>query len=165
MNLPQGVDLSPILQAVLGLVAMLIGWLTTKIAAKQKADASRSRAEAALLQVAQLVAMLAGKAWDVLSPKVQAALADGKISAEERADIEAAVRAIIESSTEQLTSKAELEKVAAALGLPFAGLIASIAAGIIDKITRAHDPDLLDSDAPAAFPVSVSPSTEPILGG
>jgi hypothetical protein len=161
MNVPQGLDLGPILQAVLGLVAMLIGWVGTKVAARQTADAKKTRAETALLQLAQLVTMLAGKAWDRLSPKVQAALADGRVTPEERAGIEAEVKAILAEGGEQLTSADELGKIASALGLPMAGLIARIAAGIIDMVTRSHDPDLVeDSAAPTAFPVGAELSDE-----
>lgn len=132
-------DLSPILQAVAGLVAVLIGLLARKIAARQTADAQRSRIESAGLQLAQIVVALSGRAWDRLSPKIQAALADGKVSAEERAAIEAEVKAILEESGGELVSTDTLSQIATALGLPMPGLIARIATGLLDLFVRSHD--------------------------
>lgn len=145
-----GVDLSGVLGALASIVSALLGWALVAIRKRQEAAASASKAELALLKLGEIVTTVAGKAWSELSPKVQAALAnDGKIDAAERAEIEKVVAKLVE----ELTDSASLKQIAEALGLPMPGLIARIAAGIIDMVTKAHDPDIVHSAAPAAFPV------------
>ena len=158
-----GIDLSGVLGVLASLITAALTWALTAIRKRQAADAEASKTQTAILKVGEIVATLAGKAWAELSPKVQLALAnDGKIDPTERAEIEAIVAKLVE----EFTDSATLKEVATALGLPLPGLIARIAAGIIDLVTKAHDPDILTSMAPAAFPVAspadVDPST---LGG
>lgn len=158
-----GIDLSGILGTIVSVVGALLGWLLMVIRKRQEASAAQTKAETALLKLGEIAAMLAGKAWAELSPKVQAALAnDGKIDPAERAEIEA----IIAKLVVEFTEADSLKEIASALGLPLPGVIARIAAYIIDMVTKAHDPDIVTSMAPSAFPVSspsdVDPST---LGG
>ena len=158
-----GIDLSGILGAVASIVTALLGWVLVSIRRKQEASAAQTKAETALLRLAEVIVTLAGKAWGELSPRVQAALAnDGKIDAAERAEIEIIVAKLV---TEFTDSKV-LGDIASALGLPMPGLIARIAAGIIDMVTKAHDPGITNSMAPAAFPVgAVGDASETVSGG
>lgn len=158
-----GIDLSGILGTVVSVVGALLGWLLMVIRKKQEASAAQTKAETAILKLSEIAAMLAGKAWAELSPKVQAAFAnDGKIDPTERAEIETVIAKLVE----EFTDAASLKEIASALGLPMPGIIARIAAYIIDMVTKAHDPEILNSMSPSAFPVSspsdVDPST---LGG
>jgi hypothetical protein len=95
---------------------------------------------------------MATDAWQTLASAVQVRVADGTFSAQDRAEIEAIVGQLLT----KYTSSEELTKITEALGLPLPGIIAKIAAYIIDRVTTAHDPDLVtaQSAAPAAFPVS-----------
>jgi len=125
--------LAPLLPSILtalgGLVVAGLGYLTTIVQKKMKADSAWTK-------LANIGISLAGKAWDHLGPVVQQALADGKITAEERAAIEKVVQDLVEEDT----SKGALEEIAKAVGLPFAGIIARLAADFIDTWTAAHDP-------------------------
>jgi hypothetical protein len=144
-------SLLPTLVPTLGtILTALLALVLNAIRKKQEADANASKSQIALLKLGEIVATLAGKAWNELSPKIQAALAnDGKIDAAERAEIEVVVASLVKD----FTDAASLTEIAKALGLPLPGLIARIAAGIIDIVTKAHDPDIKDSASPAAFPV------------
>jgi preprotein translocase subunit YajC len=145
-----GIDLSGLLGTLASIVTALLGWALVSIRKHQEAQATASKAQIALLKLGEIVTTVAGKAWAELSPKVQAALAnDGKIDAAERAEIEVVVAGLVKD----LTDAASLTEIAKALGLPLPGLIARIAAGIIDIVTKAHDPDIKNSASPAAFPV------------
>ena len=146
----KGIDLSPLLQVLSSLVLALIGWATASIQKKQAADAAKTKAETALLKLAAIGAAMVTDAWQTLAPAVQARVADGNFSAQDRAEIEAMVKGLLD----KYTSSEEIQKITEALGLPLAGIIAKIAAYIIDKVTAAHDPDLPDTASPAAFPVA-----------
>ena len=146
----KGIDLSPLLTIVVSLVTGLFGWLATSLRKKAEADTAASKATTALLKLGEIALAMATDAWQTLAPAVQARLADGTFSAQDRAEIEAMVGTLIG----KYTSSDELAKITSALGLPLPGIIAKIAAFIIDRVTRAHDPEILDSQSPLAFPVS-----------
>lgn len=129
------IDLSGIVGVVLSLVAALIGLAASKVRAASEASAAKSKTESAMLKVAALATSLAGRAWDKLSPQLQLALADGAISATERADIERSVKELLAD----FTSSDDLEKLAVALGLPMPLLIGKIASMLIGMFTSAHD--------------------------
>jgi uncharacterized membrane protein YebE (DUF533 family) len=146
-----GIDLTGILGALASIVTALLGWALVSIRKHQEAQANASKTQIAILKLGEIVTTLAGKAWSRLSPKIQEALAnDGKIDAAERAVIEAIVSELVM----EFTDTESLTEIAKALGLPLPGIIARIAAGIIDLVTKAHDPGIAASMSPAAFPVS-----------
>ena len=158
----KGIDLSPLLQVIMSLVLGLFGWAATALKKKADADTAASKAQTALLKLGQIGLAMATDAWQTLAPAVQVRVADGNFSAQDRADIEAMVGKLLE----KYTSSDELQKITEALGLPLPGIIAKLAAFIIDRITSAHDPQLLNTASPAAFPVSGRDLTDPsALGG
>jgi hypothetical protein len=151
-----GIDMGTVLKLVASIVTALLGLLAAKMQ-RSKADADaaaadKSRADLALLRLGTIGVAMLGRAWDRLSPLVQAALADGKITAEERAAIEAAVKGLLS----EFTSEDELAEIGRALGLPMAGIIAKIASFLIDRWTQAHDPTVPTVSA-KAFPVGADP--------
>ncbi len=150
----KGIDLSPLLQVLGSVVMLLLGWATTAIQKKQAADAAKTKAETALLKLAAIGTAMVTDAWQTLAPAVQQRLADGTFSVQDRTEIEAMVKVLLD----KYTSSDELQKITEALGLPLAGIIAKIAAFIIDRVTSAHDPDLPDTASPMAFPVAPSNS-------
>jgi hypothetical protein len=145
----------------------LLTWLTASIA-KKNADLSKeSKTQAALIKLGVIGVALLQKGWDHIGPEVQTALADGTISTEERATIEASVKELLADATDTGT----LEEVGKALGLPLAGVIAWIASFLIGKWTEAHDPAVPASSAntyptPAmveSAPMVVNQGAEPPL--
>jgi hypothetical protein len=144
--------LPQILPMIGTLVVAGLGWLTLTVQKKFKADSAWAK-------LANIAIALAGKAWERVGPEVQKALADGKITAEERAAIEAAVMQVVEEATD----KATLEQIGAAVGLPMPGIIAWIASYFIDKWTAAHDPSNT-SVSKLAFPVTASESELSVAG-
>ena len=90
------------------------------------------------LKLAAIGASLLQKGWDHIGPEVQTALADGTISAEERAAIEASVKELLADATDEAT----LKEIGDALGLPLAGVVAKVASWLIGKWTQAHDPTI-----------------------
>ena len=146
-----GIDIGPILAALASLVTVAITWAAKKVAAKAAADTAKTKTETAALKLAALATSLAGRAWDKLSVPVQKALADGTISADERAEIEAVVAALVKD----FTSEDDLNALADALGRPLPGLIAKLAALILGIFARAHDPDI-KTESSLAFPVGTT---------
>jgi hypothetical protein len=140
----------------MSLVTALFGWLALALKRKAEAETAASKAQTAMLKLGEIGLAMATDAWQTLAPAVQARVADGEFSVEDRKAIEA----IVASLVDKYTSSGELQKIAEALGLPVPGIIAKIAAFIIDRVTAAHDPDILESAAPAAFPTGriVDPS-------
>ena len=130
-----GVDMTSILTALAGIITALLGWAANSIRKKQEADAANTKAQTALLKLGAIALAMAGRAWDKLSPDIQAALADGKMSPEERAHIEAEVQALLKD----FASADDLEEIGKALGIPLPGLVAKIAAMLIEKFAFAHD--------------------------
>lgn len=157
-----GVDLSGLLGTLASILTALLGWVAVSIKKKQAAAAEQSKAETSLLKLAAIAAGLAGKAWDTLSPDIQAALADGKMTPEERLHIEAHVGDLLK----EFADGDELKQIAEALGLPLPGLVAKIAAMLIEKFAFAHDPTT-PAQSKLEFPVSSTPgsSTGEIAGG
>lgn len=138
--------LANVMPALGALLVAGLGYLTTIIQKKMKADSAWTK-------LANIGVALAGKAWDRLGPTVQAALADGKITAEERAAIEQAAVDLLD----EVTDKKTLEEIASAVGLPLPGIIAWLASGFIDTWTKAHDPANTDVSV-KAFPVATAPA-------
>ena len=145
----KGIDLSPLLTVVMSLVTALFGWLATSLKKKADAETANSKAQTAILKLGEIGLAMVTDAWQTLAPAVQQRLADGNFSAQDRADIEAMVGTLLE----KYTSSGEIQKITEALGLPLPGIIAKLAAFIIDRVTKAHDPEILTSASPAAFPV------------
>jgi len=136
-----------IILKVLGAVAsIVVPWLLSKWQTSQSANAN---ANTALVKLGAIALGMAGRAWDKLAPQVQAALADGTISADERAAIEASVKELLKD----FTSEDDLKAIGEALGLPLAGIIAKIASMLIEKFAIAHDPTNPAVSA-LAYPVS-----------
>lgn len=133
--------LANVMPALGALLVAGLGYLTTIIQKKMKADSAWTK-------LANIGVALAGKAWDRLGPTVQTALVDGKISAEERATIEKAAMDLLDEVTDRKT----LEEIASAVGLPLPGIIAWLASGFIDTWSKAHDPANTTVSA-KAFPV------------
>ena len=144
-----GIDLSGLLGTLASILTALLGWVAISIKKKQEASAQQSKAETALLKLAAIATSMAGKAWDTLSPDIQAALADGKMTAEERAHIEAHIGELLKD----FASSDDLKLIAEALGIPLPGLVAKIAAMLIEKFAFAHDPST-PSQSKLAFPVA-----------
>jgi hypothetical protein len=138
-------DLSPIIAGIVALVGAALTWLSNRVKNAQVAAANTASAE---LKVAALVTSIAGKAWDTLSPELQKILADGKVTAEERAELEAVALKLARDAS----SQDNLAELASALGLPLPGLIAKIASMLLDVFTKAHDPTTTSVSA-LAFPV------------
>ena len=146
-----GIDLSGILSIVVTIITGLLGWAATSLKKKADADAAASKAATAVVKLGQIGLAMATDAWQTLAPAIQARLADGSFSADDRKDVEGMVAQLLS----KYTSSDELTKITSALGLPLPGIIAQIAAFIIDRVTKAHDPDLLTGTAsPMAFPVA-----------
>jgi hypothetical protein len=148
----RGFDLTPLIGALLLLVSGVITWVGKRISAAQAASAETSRAEKAALQLAEVATMLADRAWVTLAPTVQTIIADGNVTAEERAQLESVLRRILDDSTQTLVSKETLEGIASALGLPFAGLVARLASSILGIFVKAHTPENREVEA-GQFPV------------
>lgn len=149
------IDLSGLIGVLVSIVTALLGWLAVKVKGAAQASTDKSKTEQAGLKVAALVTAMAGKAWDTLAPKLQAALADGTISPEERSAIEAQVKLLVAD----FTSEDDLKALADALGLPLPGLIAKIASMLIGIFTSAHDP-AINTVSAKAYPVA--PMEKPI---
>jgi hypothetical protein len=148
-------DMTLILPALGSILVALLGYLTTWLKRKAEAETNASKAQTALLKLGNIAVAMAGRAWDALGPIVQQSLADGKMTAEERSQIEAKVEALLKD----FASADDLADIASALGLPLPGLIAKIAAMIIEKFAFAHDPANI-TQSKLAFPVA-SPSLDP----
>ena len=144
-----GIDLTSILGLLATIVTGLLGWLANSIKKKQEASAAQSKAEVALLKLAAIATGMAGRAWDTLAPEVQKALADGKMTSDERAVIEAKVQELLKD----FASADDLKAIADALGIPLPGLVAKIAAMLIEKFAFAHDPTT-PTQSRLAFPVA-----------
>jgi hypothetical protein len=131
-----------IVQALGALVIAGIGWLTLTV----KTSISNDNA---WKQVAELGASVIGTAWDTIGPQLQAALADGSISAAERAAIEAAVFQTIQKSATQ----PNFEVLAKKLNIPLAAIVAKLASSFVQTWAAAHDPAVTTASA-LAFPVA-----------
>lgn len=149
----QGFDLTPLLGALVTILGSLLSWAAVKVGKAADAAKQEKSAQAALLRVAALASTLVGRAWDTLAPQVQAAIADGKVTAEERAALERAIRGLVG----QFVTEDELAALAKALGLPLPGLVAKLASMVLDTFTKAHDPDV-PTESALAFPVSAAPA-------
>lgn len=151
-----GIDLSGLLTPLLGIITALLGWALNSLRRKQEAQTQQSKAETALLKLGVIAMGMAGRAWDTLSPKIQLALADGKMSAEERAEIEKAVQELLKD----FASADDLANIASALGLPLPGIISKIAAMVIEKFAFAHDATNPTASA-LSFPVAQPQAYDP----
>ena len=143
-----GMDWTPILGVLATLIGGLLTWLANSIKKKNEAATAQSNAETALLKLAAIATGMAGRAWASLSPVIQASMADGKLEASERAVIEAKVQELLKD----FASADDLALIASALGIPLPGLVAKIAAMLIEKFAFAHDATT-PQQSRLAFPV------------
>jgi len=150
-----GIDLSGILGILATIVTGLLGWLATGIKQRQAAQTAQDKATTALLKLAAIASSLLSKGWTSLSPVLQQAFADGKFDDSDRAKVEEAVRLLLKDATDEDT----LKEIGDALGLPLAGLIAKLAASMIEKWTQAHDP-AITTTSKLTFPVATSGLSE-----
>jgi hypothetical protein len=149
----KGWDITPFIGAFLFAMTALLTYLAKKIGAAQDAVKAESGAKAAAVRLGAIGFAMIGDLWDSLSREFQTRIADGVIDANDRA----AFGKIVESKIEKYTSADELKKIAEALSLPLPGIIAKIVEYAIDRLTRAHDPEMTDVSA-KAYPVSGSSS-------
>lgn len=158
-----GFDLTPILGAVISLAFAGITYLVNRIRKSTEqanlAAVAAGKTASAQIKLAELGASLLGKAWDGLSPMAQRILADGKVTAEERQELEAYAMRLLREAT----SEAELRELADALGLPLSGIAAKVASFFLGKWTASHDPTVTTESA-RQFPIA---EPEPVgsLGG
>jgi hypothetical protein len=145
----KGIDLTPLLGGLLSIISALIGWALLKVKNAAQAAETTSKTQATMLKLAALVTAMLGRAWDRLSPTIQAAIADGEVTAEERAQLEAEVRLLVS----EFATQDDLKAMATILGLPLPGLIAKIASMMLDTFTKAHDP-ANSTVSSLAFPVA-----------
>lgn len=145
----KGIDLTPLLTGLLTIIGGLLTFVSAKVAGAANAAKDANTAAAALTRVGALVTTLLGRAWDTLTPKIQAAIADGKVTDAERAELEDAIRQVVYG----FIGEDELKSLADALHLPLPGLIAKIASMALDTFTKAHDPGNQTVSA-KAFPVA-----------
>jgi len=143
------IDLGPILGLLATIITGLLGWLATGIKSRQAAQTAQDKATTALLKLAAIAASLLSKGWGQLSPVLQQAFADGSFSDADRAAVEAAVQKLLKDVTDEAT----LAEIGSALGLPLPGIIAKIAASLIERWTQAHDPVITTVSA-NTFPVA-----------
>ena len=131
-----GIPLGPILALLGTIVTGLLGWLATRVSGWAKTQQQQSAATAALARLATVGMAMLGDLWASFDAEFQKRFADGKIDAEDRE----AFRKLIDQAIDKYTSRAELEKVAQAAGLPVAGAIAWLAEWAIDRLMQARDP-------------------------
>lgn len=120
--------LPAVLPAVASLVTAGIGFLTLTIQKKIKADTAWRR-------LAEVGGSLAGRAWDALGPTMQMALADGKITSDERKTIERVALGILTAN-----DRVVLDAIAKEVNIPFEGILVKLADDFIDTWAAAHDP-------------------------
>lgn len=133
----KGIDLSGLISVVIAIVGALLTKITAKLAAS-------NAKQAAWAQLANIGLAMVRDLWDELSREFQARIADGMVDAADKD----ALRAIISAKVEVYTSKAELEKIAKAVGLPLPGVIAWLAEYMIDRLVKSFDantPEVADS--------------------
>jgi uncharacterized membrane protein YebE (DUF533 family) len=153
-------DISVFLPALGSILTALLGFVAVWLKRKAEAQVNQSKAEKALIQLGVIATGMAGRAWDALSPSIQAAFADGKMTAEERKQIEAKVQELLKD----FASADDLANIASALGLPLPGLVAKIAAMLIEKFAFAHDP-ATPQGSNLAFPVAEKDYNGPEYSG
>lgn len=130
--------LAALIPYLMPVITGLLAWAATAIAKASAASAAEKKAVLAGLKVGAIATSLLQKGWEHIGPEVQAALADGKIDSAERAIIETSVKELLADATDAAT----LEEIGKALGLPLAGVVAKIAAFLIEKWAAAHDPNV-----------------------
>jgi hypothetical protein len=148
--------LPAVLPALGTILTGLLAWAASSIAKKNAASAQESKVLVAGLKLAAIVTALLQKGWEHIGPEVQTALADGKLDAAERAAIESSVQELLKDATDEAT----LKEIGDALGLPLAGIVAKIASHLIEKWTSAHDPSITTASA-NAFPTPAMLSASP----
>lgn len=142
----KGIDLTPILSGLVLAIGYLLQRVTAKMAAAKEQDAAWTK-------LANLGLAIAGDTWNAMSAEFQKAIADGKITSEERA----ALKVIALAQVEKYTSKDELENLARTLGLPLPAIIGWVGEYLIDRFTKAHDPAVSSASA-GAYPVAPAPT-------
>ncbi len=142
----KGIDLTPILSGLVLVVGYLLQRVTAKMAAAKEQDAAWAR-------LANLGLAIAGDTWNVMSVEFQRAIADGEITASERE----LLKKVAMEQVEKYSSKTELERIAATLGLPLPAIIGWIGEWLIDRFTKAHDVMSAEVSA-SAYPVAPAPA-------
>lgn len=143
-----GFNLTPILEVAIPLIAAALGWIASYMRRKQQAADDKSKVESTLLRLGEFVVLLAGKSWTEMSPTLKRVMADGKVTAEEKDEIEALVGRMAAKYAEKET----LEEFARILKLPFPGLIALITEKVIKMFASAHDANV-GIESAKSFPV------------
>lgn len=136
----KGIPLLPLITTLATIITGLFTWLGRKIGAANDAAKNKANAEAAFIRLGAVAFAMAGDLWTILSNEFQVRIADGTF---DKADRDA-FKEIINRQIEKYTSREELEKLAAATGLPLPGVIAWIAEWVIDRLTKANDPDIME---------------------
>jgi hypothetical protein len=150
-----GIPLGPVLALLATIVTGILGYLSRKIAAANDAARNQATVQAAMVRLGAIAFAMAGDLWDELSREFQARVADGTFDADDRA----AFKALIQRKIEHYTTKEELEKLAVAARLPMPGILAWVAEWVIDRLSKAHDPNVTEVAA-GAFPVKGGEGTD-----
>jgi mannose/fructose/N-acetylgalactosamine-specific phosphotransferase system component IID len=160
--LGQSIDISSVAGPLLGLAVTVIGSAITLLLNKIGASVIKAnKAQGAMLRVAAIETSLLQKGWTTIGPEIQKDLADGKLDAAETARIEQMIGDLAKDNVDAET----LTEIGTALGLPLAGIIAKIAAGLIGTWTAAHDPGV-NTTSNLAFPIAASPAApDPMTAG
>lgn len=124
----KGIDLTPILTGLVLVIGLLIQKAIAAVGQAKETDNTLKKLEVLGLAIA-------GDVWNAMSFEFQAAIADGSISAEERAKL----KVLVQVQIEKYTSSEELSKVAKTLGLPVPSVIGWVGEWLIDRFTKAHD--------------------------
>lgn len=141
----KGIDLTPLLTGLVLVVSYLIQRVTSKLADAKTQDAAWTK-------LANLGLAIAGDVWAAMSAEFQLAIADGRITSTERT----ALKAVAVAQVEKYTSSEELAKIATALNLPLPAVIGWVGEWLVDRFTKAHDPDNQTVSA-GAYPVTGVP--------
>ena len=145
-------NLIPVIGTLLGLG---LTWLTVQLRSKIGADEKASKYALAAQKLIDLSVVYGQRIWPKLETEFRAAMADGVLSQAERTRLEDILKAEVLNT---FTQK-ELEQLASDLGVPFAGLIASIASRVLQMVIRANDPD--DPTPKALFPAPEKSTAAP----
>jgi hypothetical protein len=156
----KGISILPLISALATIVTGLFAWLGRKIGAANDAAKDKSTVEAAFIRLGAVAFAMAGDLWTKLSTEYQTRIADGSFDAADRE----AFKTIIGREIERYTSREELVKLAEATKLPLPGVIAWVAEWIIDRLTKANDPDIVAVPSMYA-PREVEPPYDPSSQG
>lgn len=156
--------LAAILPQILPTIFTLFGGVITWAAAKLAASAtSKNKAVAAAANIGNVGLSIANSIWTKVAPEVQAALADGVLTADERAHLISLVTVEVTG----IDVNGTVSKIASDLGLPLSGVIGTIAEWVINHYAQAHDqnnPNVSDMSFPVAQAKAYAGSATPPAG-